>query len=308
MAGRPTVHPLIRDALVLFVELFLLFVAVSFGLNLLRRRVGDERLRTLMGASPVGAALRGIGVGFITPFCTYSAIPVLVSLRRAGVTPAGYAAFIVAAPVLDPILFGALVIIVGIPAAIIYLVVVFVASMVLALLAERVDLDRFMKPLSPADIDGCSEPDIGTGPWRGLRKEWRLAMLSARALLRTMLPLLALGILIGLAIAAFLPAETVARVPILSGDAAIPAAAAIGTFFYINTELFVPIANGLRAAGIGIGAVVALTIAGAGANVPEFVMLARLTSRKVLAAFGGYVFVVAMAAGLLVELLVRPAG
>ena len=129
-------------------------------------------------------------------------------------------------------------------------------------------------------------------------------MLSARALLRTMLPLLALGILIGLAIAAFLPAETVARVRVLSGDAAIPAAAAVGTFFYINTELFVPIADGLRAAGIGIGAVVALTIAGAGANVPEFVMLARLTSRNVLAVFGAYVFVVAMSAGLLVELLV----
>jgi len=301
-------HPLIRDALVLFAELFLLFVGVSFGLNLLRRRVGDERLRTLMGASPVGAALRGIGVGFITPFCTYSAIPVLVSLRRAGVSPAGYAAFIVAAPVLDPILFGALVIIVGLPAAIIYLLVVFAASMGLALLAERVDLERFMKPLSPPDVDGGPEPDIGTGPWRGLRTEWRPAMLSARALLRTMLPLLALGVLIGLAIAAFLPAETVARVPVLSGDAAIPAAAAVGTVFYINTELFVPIADGLRAAGIGIGAVVALTIAGAGANVPEFVMLARLTSRKVLVVFGGYVFVVAMAAGILVELLVRPAG
>lgn len=307
MAGSPTIHPLIRDALVLFAELFLLFVAVTFGLNLLRRRVGDERLRTLMGASPVGAALRGIGVGFITPFCTYSAIPVLVSLRRAGVSPAGYAAFIVAAPVLDPILFGALVIIVGIPAAIIYLVVVFAASMGLALLAERVNLERFMKPLSPPDVDGGPEPDIGTGPWRGLGTEWRPAMLSARALLRTMLPLLALGVLIGLGIAAFLPAETVARVPVLSGDAAIPAAAAVGTVFYINTELFVPIADGLRAAGIGIGAVVALTIAGAGANVPEFVMLARLTSRRVLAAFGGYVFVVAMAAGLLVELLVRPA-
>ncbi|MDE0137141.1 MAG: permease, partial [bacterium] len=208
------------------------------------------------------------------------------------------------APVLDPILFGALVIIVGLPAAIIYLVVVFAASIGLALLAERVDLDRFMKPLTPVDVDGGPDPDIETGPWRGFRREWRPAMLSARALLRTMLPLLALGVLIGLAIAAFLPAETVARVPVLSGDAAIPAAAAVGTVFYINTELFVPIADGLRAAGIGIGAVVALTIAGAGANVPEFVMLARLTSRKVLAVFGGYVFVVALAAGLLVELTV----
>ena len=53
-------------------------------------------------------------VGFVTPFCTYSAIPMLVGFRQAGVQPAGYVAFIVAAPVLDPLLFGALVLIVGV--------------------------------------------------------------------------------------------------------------------------------------------------------------------------------------------------
>lgn len=107
-----------------------------------------------------------------------------------------------------------------------------------------------------------------------------------------------------MAITAFLPPETVARVPGLSYQAAIPAAAAAGTFFYINTELFVPIVDALRSAGIRIGAIVALTIAGAGANVPEFVILARLTTRRVLAAFGGYVFAVAMAGGVLVQFVV----
>ena len=295
---------MIRDALWLFGELLVLFLGVSFGLALLRRRLGDDRLRSLMGASPIKAALRGITIGFITPFCTYSAIPVLVSLRQAGVPPAGYVAFIVAAPVLDPVLFGALAIIVGIPAALIYLAVAFTAALMLALLAEKVDLDRFMKPLGE-DGNGRG-PDAGSGstPWRGLRREWRPAMHASRALLRTMLPLLVVGVGIGIAITAFLPAETVARVPGLSGEAAIPAAAAVGTFFYINTELFVPIADALRSAGIGIGAIVALTIAGAGANVPEFVILARLTTRRVLAVFGGYVFAVAMTGGVLVHFLV----
>ena len=293
---------MIRDALWLFAELLVLFMGVSFGLALLRRRLGDDRLRSLMGASPIAAALRGIVIGFITPFCTYSAIPVLVSLRSAGVSPAGYVAFIVAAPVLDPILFGALAIIVGLPAALIYLLVTFVAALTLALLAERVDLDRFMKPLTTDMPSGLEKPE--QIPWRGLRLEWRPALRASRALLRTMLPLLVLGIAIGLAITAFLPPETVARVPGLSSPAAIPAAAAAGIFFYINTELFVPIADALSSAGIGIGAVVALTIAGAGANVPEFVILARLTTRRVLAAFGGYVLVVAIAGGLLVQSLV----
>lgn len=146
---------MIGDALWLFGELLVLFLGVSFGLALLRRRLGDERLRSLMGAFPIKAALRGIAIGFITPFCTYSAIPVLVSLRQAGVPPAGYVAFIVAAPVLDPILFGALAIIVGIPAALIYLAVASTAALMLALLAEKVDLNRFMKPLA-TDLTGRS--------------------------------------------------------------------------------------------------------------------------------------------------------
>ena len=154
---------MIRDALWLFGELLVLFLGVSFGLALLRRRLGDDRLRSLMGASPIKAALRGITIGFITPFCTYSAIPVLVSLRQAGVPPAGYVAFIVAAPVLDPVLFGALAIIVGIPAALIYLAVAFTAALMLALLAEKVDLDRFMKPLATADTG----PSLGQQP-RGI--------------------------------------------------------------------------------------------------------------------------------------------
>ena len=289
---------IIGEAIWLFVELLALFLGVSFALNLLQRRLGNTRLKTLMGASPLKAALRGIAVGFITPFCTYSAIPVLIALRQAGVTAAGYVAFVVAAPVLDPILFGALLIIVGWKAALIYLGVAFAAALGLALAAERVNLERFMKPLPVAG--GSAEHST---PWAGIGLEWRPAWTASRALLRTMLPLLVVGVGIGLAIAVFLPAETVARIPVLAGDSAILAAAAVGTFFYVNTEIFVPIADALRSAGIGIGAIVALTIAGAGFNIPEFVILSRLAGKGILAAFGLYVFGVAVLGGLIAQML-----
>ncbi len=292
---------MIGEAVWLLVELLALFLGVSFGLNLLQRRIGNARLRGLMGATPLVAALRGIAVGFITPFCTYSAIPVLIAFRQAGVTAAGYVAFVVAAPVLDPILFGALLIIVGPQAALIYVGVAFAAALGLALLAEKVNLERFMKPLP--DLTGQAEQTYPT-LWTGYRREWRPAWRASRALLRTMLPLLVVGVGIGLAITALLPPETAARIPILAGDAAIPASAAVGTLFYINTELFVPIANALRSAGIGIGAIVALTIAGAGFNIPEFVMLGKLAGKGVLATFGVYVFAVAMVGGLLAQILV----
>lgn len=315
--------PLIRDTLFLILELGALFFTVAFLVHFSQAWLGEERLRRWMGGPPVLSALKGIGVGFVTPFCTYSAIPMFLGLQRAGVSPAGYVAFIVAAPVLDPILFGALVLIVGWSAALIYLAVAFVAAMSLALVAERVDAARFMKPVTasvpvgssrvpamaavgggPAEGEQC---DDGCGPtreWRGWRKEAREAAGAALSLLRRLGPVVLLGVGIGVGIELFVPPDFVASVAGGDNPFAIPVAAGLGTPLYINTELFVPIADSLAAVGVGIGAIVSLTIAGAGANLPEFVILSRLARAKVLVVFVGYVFAVAIVGGFLAQAIV----
>ncbi len=84
---------------------------------------------------------------------------------------------------------------------------------------------------------------------------------------------------------------------------AIPVASAMGTPLYFSTELFVPIANSLHNAGVGVGAIVALTISGAGANVPEFIVLTKMAKPGAVSIFFGYVFTVAMTGGLLAHTL-----
>jgi uncharacterized membrane protein YraQ (UPF0718 family) len=317
----------IRDTALLIGELLVLFFSVAFLVHISQRRLGEERLRRWMGGRPIVAALKGIAVGFITPFCTYSAIPMLVGLRRAGVEPAGYVAFIVAAPVLDPVLFGALVLIVGLPAASIYVVAAFVAAMTLALVAQRADVSRFMKPVEEktrvggaraltmavaGDVDRESDDCGGSvscsgseaADWLGLRLEVEAAAGAAFSLLRSLGPVLLAGVAVGVAIQLLVPADFVASAAGGDSSFAIPVAAALGTPLYFNTGLFVPIADSLAAVGVGIGAIVALTIAGAGANVPEFVILSKLARPRVVAIFVGYVFLVAVAGGLLAQVLV----
>ena len=80
-----------NDTLFLVVELTALFIGVSFLVELFQRRLGPEQLRRFLGGRPAIAAVKGIAIGFVTPFCTYSAVPLLVGLRRAGVSPAGRA-------------------------------------------------------------------------------------------------------------------------------------------------------------------------------------------------------------------------
>lgn len=297
-----------RTAL-LVIEVVALLLGVSFFVHLFQRWLGADRLRRWMGGRPVVAASKGIAVGFLTPFCTYSAIPLLIGLRRAGVSPAGYVAFMVAAPVLDPILFGALVIIVGLEAALVYVAVALAAAYSLALLAERVGMARHLKPLvavAPGVGPGHDETGGGAGEdreeaWRGSATEVRRAAAAALGLLRAFGPVLVVGVAIGLGIEALVPPEMAARLAGGQNVVAIPAAAALGTPLYFNTELFVPIADALAAVGVGTGAIVALTIAGAGANLPEFVILGRLARAKVLAVFVGYVFAVAVTGGVLAQ-------
>lgn len=294
---------MIRSNLLLLAELVVLFLGIAMAVQIVQRRLGAERVKAWMGGAPAVAALKGIAVGFITPFCTFSAIPMLIGLRRAGVPAAGYVAFIVAAPVLDPVLFGALAVIAGPGVALVYVGVTFTAAMVLAMIAERVGIDRWLRNtdvLGTPDETACgaSEPT-----WAGWRPELASAWRSARRLFVRLGPILLLGVVIGAVIEGFVTPDDVDRITGGEPTTAIPVAAVAGIPMYFSTELFVPIADSLRTAGVGVGAIVALTIAGAGANLPEFAILSRITTPRVLTVFGGYVLGVALVGGVLAQVL-----
>ena len=311
-----------------------LMLGVTFGVALLQRRLGNDTIRRWMGGPPRRAALKGIAVGFVTPFCTYSAIPVLVGMRQAGVRPAGYAAFIFAAPVVDPALVGVLALIVGPAGAALYVVTAFAAAFLLALIVDAVDITPHLKPVpalafaptaaepAPAGPESPppsspesppagpeSPPPSSPGsppppePWAGWRHEAPAAWRRAAALLRSMAWLMVAGVGIGIAISLLVPAEAIVGIAGAKNPLAVPAAAAAGVPLYFGTELLLPIGDALHTGGAGPGAIVALVIAGAGANIPEFALLTKVVRGRMVAAFFAYVFAVAVAAGLVTDLL-----
>ena len=308
----------LSGAAVLVAEMVALLLAVTFGVALLQRRLGDAAIRRWMGGPPRRAALKGIAVGFITPFCTYSAIPVLLGMRQAGVRPAGYAAFIFAAPVVDPVMIGVLAIIIGPTGAAVYVTTAFAAAFLLALIIDAVDIAPHLKPVpalvgSPAPASSPARPGTSSPPvscsspeealWAGWRAESRAAWRRAVALLRSMAWLIAAGVGVGLAIGLLVPTDALAGIAGADNPLAVPAAAAAGVPLYFGTELFVPIGDALHAKGAGTGSIVALVIAGAGANIPEFALLTKIARGRVVAAFFAYVFAVAVVAGLLTDLI-----
>ena len=234
----------LSGAALLIAEMVALLLAVTFGVTLLQRRLGDATIRRWMGGPPRRAALKGIAVGFVTPFCTYSAIPVLIGMRQAGVRPAGYAAFIFAAPVVDPVMIGVLAIIIGPAGVAVYVATAFAAAFLLALIVDAVDLAPHLKPMPalvgsaapaplahpepgpPSPPNGCAA--AAEAPWTEWQTEAKAAWRRAVTLLRGMAWLIAIGVGVGLAIGLLVPTDALAGIAGAHNPLAVPAAAAAG--------------------------------------------------------------------------------
>jgi uncharacterized membrane protein YraQ (UPF0718 family) len=111
------------------------------------------------------------------------------------------------------------------------------------------------------------------------------------------------GVLAGIAITEFISTDWIASVAGSNAGTAVPLAALIGIPLYVNAELFIPIGDALHTSGVGLGPIVALTIAGVGASVPEFVMLGRMAQTRLVAGLGLFVLSVAIGTGLIVNLV-----
>ncbi len=120
---------------------------------------------------------------------------------------------------------------------------------------------------------------------------------------RTFLPHIAIGVAIGAVAHGFVPDAWLVRYAGPDNLLAIPLAALIGVPLYVRGSTMIPIAMTLTAKGMGIGAVIALVIGGAGASLPEVVMLKRMFRWPILAAFLLSVFGIAITTGYLAEWL-----
>ncbi|MDD5242586.1 MAG: permease [Syntrophorhabdaceae bacterium] len=115
---------------------------------------------------------------------------------------------------------------------------------------------------------------------------------------------LLLGAGIGAFIYGFFPQELVVKVAGPGNPWSIPIAAVIGVPMYIRAETIIPISAALVGKGMGLGTVLALIIGGAGASIPELIILGSMFKKKLVLAFAVNVFVVAVVAGYFVDWLV----
>lgn len=284
----------------IFTELILLFLIISFIVALLQRYISKDTIKNVLTKphkrlqNIIGAAL-----GAITPFCSCSTIPILVGLFKSGAPFGGTISFLIASPVLNPMIIILFLKFFGLKATAIYFVFTFIFSTLIGSLLEKMGMEKEIKNVT---LQGSGHDEITFDKVKGSKAErhktvFKFAAKDTFGLFVKVIPFLLFGAGVGAFIYGFVPQEFIVKYAGPGNVLAVPTAAVIGVPMYVRTETMIPIAKALNASGMSIGAIMALVIGGAGASIPEVTLLNTIFKKKMVIAFVVSVFSVATITG-----------
>lgn len=291
-------------------ELTVLFLVICFIIGVITTYVSPQRVQDILerhGKGPLGNAL-GVTFGGLLPFCSCSTIPMLIGLLNVGVPFRIAMSFLIASPlgVFNLIVISLFSAMFGIRVAIAYIVTTFIAAVLAGMVLNWLGLANQVRKVAVSG--GAEDNDAviiaeGATRWERIKPRLRESWRFTRDLYKRMLPFLLGGVAVGAFIYGFVPENFFVQYAGQANPFAVPLAAVIGVPMYVRTETMIPIASALIEKGVGLGAVMALIIGGAGASIPELSLLSAIFKRRLFIAYIITIFLIATIIGLLFNFL-----
>ena len=271
----------LRYFVLITIELIALFVFISALVEIILMYVPEEKIRRRLSGAGVFGNIVAAGFGALTPFCACSTIPMTIGFLNAGVPFGSTMSFLIASPLLNPIILGMLGAMVGIKAMIAYFVIAFLCSILFGFLLEKIGAQKYVKNvrLKPASCCAGSHEVVDK---HSLPFPSKLKVAFAGA---------------------WDSLQPIMKIAGPDNPFAIPVAAVLGIPLYIRAETAIPIGLALMGKGMSIGAVISLIIGGAGMAIPEMTMLASIFKKQLVAMIVLVIFLTAVVSGYLFNIL-----
>lgn len=227
-----------------------------------------------------------------------------VGFLNAGVPFGATMSFLIASPLLNPVIIAMLGALVGIKAMLVYFVLAFLCAIIFGWGLQKVDAQKYVKNVRLKKQSCCSSNEKTVEsknlPWS---QKIAMALRTGWDTLRPIFWYLIIGVAIGAVIYGYLPSDWVLKIAGPNNPFAVPVAAIIGVPLYIRAETAIPIGVALMGKGMSIGAVIALVIGGAGMAIPEMSMLASIFKKKLVAMIVTVIFMTAVISGYMFNIL-----
>lgn len=286
------------------VELVLLFIVITALVEIILMYIPQEKISTKIEKAGFFGNVIAAGFGALTPFCACSTLPMTVGFLNAGIPFGATMSFLIASPLLNPIIIAMLGALVGIKAMLIYVSIAFLCAVFFGWGLQKVDAQKYVKNVRLKKQSCCS---AGEKPIEAKKLPWSqkiaIALRAGWDTLRPIFWYLIIGVALGAVIYGYMPSDWVLKIAGPDNPFAVPVAAIIGVPLYIRAETAIPIGVALMGKGMSVGAVIALVIGGAGMAIPEMSMLASIFKKKLVAMIVAVIFLTAVISGYLFNIL-----
>ena len=318
-----------------FIELSVLFLGVSFLVEIINLFINPKKVQQILSSNKGGYIIASI-LGSITPFCSCSTIPLTLGLLKARAAFGPIMTFLFTSPLLNPIIIAVFWSSFGSEVTLIYSFIAFFVSLLAGFTLDKLGFEKYIKkeifeedqvptsccastpkaiftnikPMKPINISTkpCCDSTINTVDTK-IEKINKWEKISDKSLLKktwkqflSFAPYIAIGIAIGAFVHGFVPQELLSKYASAQNPFAVPISALVGVPLYIRAESMVGLAPALLDKGVSMGSILALTVAGAGASLPEMIMLKKIFKLPIMIFFIIAVFTMAISCGFLVNL------
>lgn len=315
-----------------FLELTILFLGVSFLVEVMNLYMNPKKVQKMLSSNKSGYLIAS-SLGSITPFCSCSTIPLTLGLIKAKAAFGPIMTFLFTSPLLNPIVIAVFWTAFGYKITLTYALVAFFVSILAGFILEKLGFEKYIKKeifaldetttckTSKEQTNCCdTKPSFTIKKPKSkiqnsfyntipVKKESKIKKIMDKSLfLKTwkqfisFAPYIAIGISIGAFVHGFVPNELLTQYAGIDNPYAILFAAVIGIPLYIRASSMVGLAPALLDGGVSMGAILALTVAGAGASLPEMIMLKKIFKLPIMTFFLISVFSMAIGCGYLVNL------
>jgi len=289
----------IQYFITIMAELAVLFIGISTIIAFVLMYIPQDKIKNWLSGKGILGNIMAVLFGAVTPFCACSTVPMTLGLLQAGVSFGTVMSFVIASPLMDPLVFILLGTFMGWKVAIGFLILTSAFAVIFGVLFDKLGWADQIKHVR---IKGAGHEQNDEVP-KGFKNRLKSSFLKAWGDFKGVFIYMIIGVAIGAAIYGYMPTDLLAKVAGRDNPFAVIVVALIGMPLYIRVEAAIPIGLSLIGKGASIGAVIAFIISGAGIAIPELTMLASIFKKKIIIAFIVIVFVTAVVSGLIFNML-----
>lgn len=284
-------------------KIITMLLVINYVMAIIRHYLPLERIRDFLasrnwhGFDYFLAAV----LGLVTPFCSCSSIPLFVGFLGVGIPLGVTLTFLIASPLLSE---TAIILLGGVFGLKVMLLYIFAGIMVSILAGFALRNVNPKKHINPDILALTNVKQVKTESVKRFKRCYLLQWLrEAWELSRTLIPYVLLGVGLGAVIHNLVPADFLSSALGKNTWWSVPLATIVSIPVYANAVGVVPIIEALVAKGVGIGTALVVLMATIGLSLPEALILKKVMSIKLLAAFFGLVTVGIILIGYTINLL-----